>query len=131
MCEKLFLLKRLEKAPDFVGHIYTMLTVLLGWVLFAFDDLGQGFEYLKVMLGCGAGLVSGDALYQLLSYLPLVLVCVIASTPIVKKLYEKLTVKAKEGALLTFYIARIVGISALSMAFLISGSYNPFLYFRF
>lgn len=42
VCEKLFLLKWLKKVPSFVGHIYTMLTVLLGWVLFAFDDFGKG-----------------------------------------------------------------------------------------
>lgn len=42
ICEKLFLLKLLEKAPAFVGRIYTILAVMLGWVLFAFDDLGKG-----------------------------------------------------------------------------------------
>lgn len=131
VCEKLFLLKWLEKAPAFVGHIYTMLTALLGWVLFAFDDLGQGFEYLKVMFGGGAGLVSSGAMYQLLSYLPLILVCVIASTPLAKLLYGKLTATAHEGTLLTADIVKLTGICALSVAFLISGSYNPFLYFRF
>ena len=129
--EKLFLLKRLKKAPAFIGHIYTMLAVLLGWVLFAFDDFGKGFAFLKVMLGGGAGFVSNEALYQLLSYLPLIVICVIASTPLMKKLYEKMTSKCGEGVLLTADTIRILGLSALSVAYLISGSYNPFLYFRF
>ncbi|MBR5410832.1 MAG: MBOAT family protein [Clostridia bacterium] len=129
--EKLFLLKRLKKAPAFIGHIYTMLAVLLGWVLFAFDDFGKGFAFLKVMLGGGAGFVSNEALYQLLSYLPLIVICVIASTPLMKKLYEKMTSKCGEGVLLTADTVRILGLSALSVAYLISGSYNPFLYFRF
>ncbi|MGN0682994.1 MAG: MBOAT family O-acyltransferase, partial [Oscillospiraceae bacterium] len=131
VCEKLFLLKWLDKAPAFVGRVYTMLAVLLGWVLFAFEDMGKGWDFLKVMFGGGAGLVNSGAMYQLLSYLPLILVCVIASTPVVKRLYEKLSAKANEGILLTADAARIVGITALSVAFLISGSYNPFLYFRF
>ncbi|MGN0678457.1 MAG: MBOAT family O-acyltransferase, partial [Oscillospiraceae bacterium] len=131
ICEKLFLLKWLEKIPAFVGHIYTTLTVLLSWVLFAFDDLGRGFEFLKVMFGGGAGLVSNGTMYQLLSYLPLILICIIASTPLAKLLYTKLSNKANDGVMLTADVARIVGISVLSVAFLISGSYNPFLYFRF
>ena len=81
--------------------------------------------------GGGAGFVNDGTIYQILSYLPLVLVCVIASTPVVKLIYSKLAAKANEGVLLTADIARMLGISALSIAFLISGSYNPFLYFRF
>ena len=129
--EKLFLLKWLKKAPSLVGHTYTMLTVILGWVLFAFDDFSKGFAFLKVMFGGGAGFVSSEAMYQLLSYLPLIAICVIASTPIMKKLYEKMTSKCSEGLLLTADTVRILGLTALSVAYLISGSYNPFLYFRF
>ena len=131
VCEKLFLLKWLEKAPAFVGHIYTMLSVLLGWVLFAFDDFGKGLVFLKAMFCSGAGFVSNGVLYQLLSYLPLIVICVIASTPLMKKLYEKMNAKCGEGVLLTVDTVRILGLSALSVAYLISGSYNPFLYFRF
>ena len=129
--EKLFLLKWLQKAPKFVGHIYAGLAVLLGWVLFAFEDIGSGAAYLKAMFGGGAGFVSGAAMYQLLTYLPLILICAFASTPLVKRLYQKISEKAKERALLAVDAARLVGISAISVAFLISGSYNPFLYFRF
>lgn len=129
--EKLFLLKWLEKAPKFVGHIYAGLAVLFGWVLFAFEDIGSGAAYLKAMFGGGAGFVSGAAMYQLLTYLPLILVCALASTPLAKRIYAKISAKAKEGALLAVDAARLVGISAISVAFLINGSYNPFLYFRF
>lgn len=131
MAEKLFLLKWLRKAPAFVGHIYTMFAVLLGWVLFAFEDFGKGAAFLKTMFGGGAGLISSNALYQLLSYLPLLVVCLVAATPLAKKLYEKLSRKAGEGVLLTADSVRVAGIMLLSVAYLISGSYNPFLYFRF
>lgn len=131
VCEKLFLLKWLKKAPSFIGHIYTMLTVLLGWVLFAFDDFSKGWAFLKVMFGGGAGFVNGATMYQLLSYLPLISVCVIASTPLMKNLYAKLQIKSNGALLLTTDTVRTVAVMGLSVAYLISGSYNPFLYFRF
>ena len=131
MAEKLFLLKWLKKAPAFVGHIYTMFAVLFGWVLFAFEDLGKGVAFLKAMFGGGAGFISNGTLYQILSYLPLLIVCLVAATPLAKKIYGKLSLKAGEGVLLTVDSVLIVGIMLLSIAYLISGSYNPFLYFRF
>lgn len=131
MAEKLFLLKWLKKAPAFVGHIYTMFAVLFGWVLFAFEDFGKGVAFLKTMFGGGAGFISNGTLYQILSYLPLLIVCLVAATPLAKKIYGKLSCKAGEGVLLTVDSVRIAGIMLLSIAYLISGSYNPFLYFRF
>ena len=131
MAEKLFLLKWLKKAPAFVGHIYTMFAVLFGWVLFAFEDFGKGVAFLKTMFGGGAGFISNGTLYQILSYLPLLIVCLVAATPLAKKIYGKLSLKAGEGVLLTVDSVRIAGIMLLSIAYLISGSYNPFLYFRF
>ena len=131
MAEKLFLLKWLKKAPAFVGHIYTMFAVLFGWVLFAFEDFGKGVAFLKTMFGGGAGFISNSTLYQILSYLPLLIVCLVAATPLAQKIYGKLSLKAGEGVLLTVDSVRIAGIMLLSIAYLISGSYNPFLYFRF
>lgn len=131
MAEKLFLLRWLKKIPAFISRLYTIFAVLLGWVLFAFEDFGKGFAYLKTMFGGGAGLINNNVLYQILSYLPLLVVCVVASTPLAKKIYEKLSYKAGEGALLTIDMVRIAGVMLLSIAYLISGSYNPFLYFRF
>ena len=131
MAEKLFLLKWLKKAPAFVGHIYTMFAVLFGWVLFAFEDFGKGVAFLKTMFGGGAGFISNGTLYQILSYLPLLIVCLVTATPLAKKIYGKLSLKAGEGVLLTVDSVRIAGIMLLSIAYLISGSYNPFLYFRF
>lgn len=129
--EKLFLLKKLEKAPAILAHVYTMLTVLLGWVLFAFEDIGKGWAFCKAMFGGGAGLISSNAVYQLLSYLPLLLICALASVPFAKKLGEKMRKSCAEGVLTGAETVRVLCIMLLSVAFLISGSYNPFLYFRF
>lgn len=131
VCEKMFLLNWLKKAPSVIGHFYTLFFVTLSWVLFAFEDADKGISYLKVMFGGGTGFVNEGTMYQLFSYLPLLIICTVASAPLAKKLYEKMNAKCGEGLLLTADAVRILGLFALSVAYLISGSYNPFLYFRF
>jgi alginate O-acetyltransferase complex protein AlgI len=131
VCEKLFLLKWLKRIPSFASHIYTMLVVLLGWVLFAFDDLGQVLSFMKVLFGAGAGFSSGRTMYLLLSYLPLLGICAVAATPLMKTVYAKLRETCGHGVLLSADMIRILILWGLSIAYLISGSYNPFLYFRF
>lgn len=128
--EKLFLLKVLKKAPAFVGHIYTLLAVVIGWVLFGFEDISKGWAFLKVMFGAGP-LYSTQSIYMLLSFLPLIVICAVASTPLVKNLCTRLYTKANEGVLTTFEVTTASFAILLSVAYLISGSYNPFLYFRF
>lgn len=129
--EKFFLLEKLKRAPAFVGGLWTGLCVLVGWVLFAFEDIGHGIAYLGTMFGVGASLGGSKALYQLTSYLPLLAVCAVAATPIGSQLYKKINEKWKTGALAAVDVAGISGIAFLCIAYLISGSYNPFLYFRF
>ncbi len=128
--EKFFLLDKLKKAPAIVGHLYTLLCVAVSWVLFAFENISKGWAYFKVMFG-GAVFCSSAALYQLLSYLPLLLLCAVAATPIGAKLYHKLNEKCSTGLMATADVTGIVAVVGLSVTYLISGSYNPFLYFRF
>lgn len=129
--EKLFLLKYLNKAPSFIGHIYAVICILIGWVFFAFEDISQGLDYLKVMFGGASALVTNETMYQMISYLPLLLICLVASTPVGKILYGKLK-KLKNSTLTSLVsISGMLAVTVLSTAYLISGSYNPFLYFRF
>lgn len=129
--EKLFLLKNLNKAPSFIGHIYAVICILIGWVFFAFEDISQGLDYLKVMFGGASAFVTNETMYQMISYLPLLLICLVASTPVGKILYGKLK-KLKNSTLTSLVsISGMLAVTVLSTAYLISGSYNPFLYFRF
>ena len=128
--EKFFLLNRLQKAPVLVRRLYTLLCVMVGWVLFAFEDIGKGWAFLKVMFG-GAALCGSTAMYQLLSYLPLLTLCAVAATPLGKRIYHRFSDQcgARLGAAVE--VAGLALTAVLAVAFLISGSYNPFLYFRF
>ncbi len=128
--EKFFMLERLKKAPAFVGHIYTLLCISVGWVLFAFEDLRMGFAYLKTMF-CSAAFCNSAAFYRLLSYLPLLLFCTIAATPVGAGLYGKLNKKYSTGLTAAADVFGITAVFGLTLTYLISGSYNPFLYFRF
>ncbi len=128
--EKLFLLGKLKKAPAFVGHVYALLCVAVGWVLFAFENLSDGIVYLKAMFG-GAAFCDGASAYNLLSYLPLLALCAVASVPLGSKLYRSLNEKCTAGIMTAADTLGIAAVAGLSTAYLISGSYNPFLYFRF
>ena len=126
--EKGFLLKWLEKTPAAVQHIYTLALVIVSWVLFAVEDLSQIGPYLGAMFGfAGKGLANTDALYYLRSYLPMLLIACVASTPLAAKLWAKLPEKGKKIALPILLLAGLT----VCTAYLVDATYNPFLYFRF
>ena len=131
IAEKFFLLDKLKKAPAFIGWIYTTFCILTGWVLFAIEDLSKLGGYFGAMFGFGAGLCDNNAMWQLVSYLPLLAVCAVASTPVFTKLYKRLNQKFTCAVMTAADALGITCGTLLSTAYLISGSYNPFLYFRF
>lgn len=128
--EKFFLLKRLQKIPAFFAHLYTLLCIAVGWVLFGFEKIGTGWTYLKAMFG-SVTFCDTQTVYQLLSYLPLLLLCAVAATPLGMKAYRRLNEKCGAALMTTADVTSLIVVTGLAVAFLISGSYNPFLYFRF
>ena len=134
--EKLWILKWLEKCPALVGHLYSLILIVLGWVIFALTDFGQMREYLQVMFGGSADFVDGNFKYLAWSRIWVLIACTIGSTPLVKLVCGRIAgtlsgVKNGEVILGVLETVVLLGILALSIAFLVSGSYNPFLYFRF
>lgn len=129
--EKLFLLKVLEKLGKIIPHIYSIILVLISWVIFAFEDLGKVVNYLKTMFNIGqVPLFNKEALYYGSSYIVILIIGIILSTPILTKVLNKLEKsKAKSINILTSMI--YIFILVLSTASLVSDSFNPFLYFRF
>ena len=90
MLEKTFLLKWLKKCSVFVQHIYTMLSVVLGWVLFASENLSYAFVYLKTMFGFGvSAFADSTAFYLLGSYLGVFVLGILGCMPYPKKLFAR------------------------------------------
>lgn len=126
--EKLFLRPLLERAPAAVGHVYTVLTFLVGWMLFANENFGVMGARLALLFGFGRPLPDGACAAAVLSYLPLMLAGTAGCLPVVKVLAEK----AAGGRFRPFFeCAACAACLALCTASLLSQSYNPFLYFRF
>ena len=128
MVEKFFLLDALKKAPALVGHVYTMFFVLVSWAIFGIEDASRLGGYLKVMFGLGgAPLADGTLGYYFISYLPILALAALSSTPLGAKLYHRLPQRAAQ---VTGAAAIIAGLLVCT-AYLVDGTYNPFLYFRF
>ena len=122
--ERAFLLKWLEKRSRFISHVYLIFVVLVSWVLFAQNSLGEALSYLKVMFGLtGSPMVNTSTLYALTNFFVLLILGVLFATPLMKNIKEKLP----EWVLYLFYVVVLV----LSTGYLVDATFNPFLYFRF
>lgn len=147
MFEKLFLLKWLKKAPAWIGHIYSMFLVVIGWTIFAQTDMSQLGRYLKTMFGIGAhGGADADFFYFLSTnavLLILLVVCSIDHRFWLRKICKKSVdcenteddniyqwCELSRGLTYAKPIIMVV-LLVVSFAFLVGDSYNPFLYFRF
>ena len=130
MIEKTFLLEKLKKAPAVVSHIYTMFFVVIGWLLFVFEDLSTGVVWLGNMFGVGvSGVANGSDVYNLLRNLIFFAILVVACTPLPKKLWKKFT--DSSTAVKTISAVGCTLMLLLCMAYLVDSTFNPFLYFRF
>ena len=128
MIEKLFMLKVLKKAPAVISHIYSIIIILFGWVLFYFENLNEMGIFLARMFGSDGFMMSGDISVKIISYIPLLIVAAITSTPLISKLYHK--IKSKP-ILYVIDNAGCVLALLLCTAALVSSDYNPFLYYKF
>ena len=130
--EKLALLPVLEK-HRVLGHVYTLFFVTLGFVLFDADSAAQAVSRISAMLGAGGlPLSSTQAVYYLKSYGPLLVLGILCATPLPKMIVAKLR-KSKGAATALDVLEPLFVLIPLLLgtAFLVDGSFNPFLYFRF
>ena len=125
--EKLFLLSHLEKSR-LLGHVYLLFLVVISWAIFAIEDFSHLGAYLKVMFGLGGvPLANASFGYCLVSYLPILCLAALASTPLGASVYRRLGTRGQQ-AVCTVLIAG--GLIACT-AYLVDGTYNPFLYSNF
>ena len=132
--EKLWFLKVLEKEKTGVlRHVYVALVVLFSFVLFDASDISQAFYYISAMFGVGdLPLVSVESLYQLKSYAVILVAAVIGATPLISQGIKKLRERsAFEKLLNAAEPVFLVLLMLVLTGYIVDGSFNPFLYFRF
>ncbi|MCD8199911.1 MAG: hypothetical protein LUD25_02985 [Coriobacteriaceae bacterium] len=178
LLEKLVWGNLLARLPSIVQHLYSILVFMFAWLLFWIEDMGQMGQYLTAMFG-GFGLTGGATLWELTfwEYLPVLVICIVAATPILPWLRAKLvawvngrklknflecdipnekalatkslcdyqgyleegraagTLHSKRSAvfsvILTLADIALIALFVLSICAIVSGSFNPFIYFRF
>ena len=126
--EKIFILKILDKSKNIFKHIYSIILILIGWVIFAFEDLSKIGIYLQAMLDIN-NFINNETLYYLRNYFFITIIGIICSTTIVKKFIEKLNKSNNWSKILEVIIYMLI--LFLCTANLVSDTFNPFLYFRF
>lgn len=119
--ERLFLHGFLEKNRLF-GHIYTVFVTLIGWALFAVDDLSS-LPLLMTRLFGGTGGIS--AFYYLRNYAAISVICLLLCTEQAESLWNRITQRRSVRTLLTLILL------ALSIAYIIGSTYHPFMYAQF
>lgn len=119
-----------ERIPAVIKHIYTMVLVILGWVLFDTDDIHTAFTYMGRMFSFGDTPADSHTLYFLINYGILFVIAIIGSTNLINKLSEKLKCKSSVAANCAG-IVFMIAVMLLSTAYLVDANYNPFLYFNF
>ncbi|MFR2787383.1 MAG: MBOAT family O-acyltransferase [Clostridia bacterium] len=124
--EKLFLLKKTEKIPKFLKVIYTLFLVMISFIIFNGNEI---IENIKGLFGIGnISVISKESIYYLKSYFIVILIGIIGATPIMKNIVKKEKIKKITNILEPIYLFSIL---LLSTSYIIDGSFNPFLYFRF
>jgi len=130
--EKVWLLKHLKNSR-ILSHIYVVILAVVSFVVFDATSMGQAFSYIGAMFGVGEyPLVSAEFFYYLRSYFVILVIAVIGATPIPKKIINGINQTSLGDTVMT--IVEPLAISTLLIvctAYLVDGSYNPFLYFRF
>ena len=123
----------LRKLPGALSHVYVMLMVTLGFVLFNAADLNQALSDIAGMFGfAGVPLVTQETLYYLGSYGVLFVLGFIGATPIVRDTAAKLAAHPKYGKVIAVLEPVFLLVLLLvCTAYLVDGSFSPFLYFRF
>ncbi len=131
LMEKTWLLRLLKRLPDWISHVYALVVIYFGWLLFAWEDIRGHRAYVKAMAGIGtAGWYDAQSVYLVMSNVILLAVLVIGATSLPQRIARAVT--KRDGIVAALLQSGFVAVMLLlSIAYLVNGTYNPFLYFRF
>lgn len=122
----------LDEIPRPAARIYTGILVLVGWVFFFSPSLGYSLRYLAAMIGAGAGFADAQAGFLFLSHWFLLVVAVLCSTTLGNRLFSSVAgISSNKKVRAAVETAAYMAMFFIATAFLVTGTVNPFLYFRF
>lgn len=110
-------------------HIYTLLFVILGWVIFRAESLNDAIHYLGVMFGSNGVLLDNYTLFYSKENIVFLIAGLICCTPVIKYLYHKTVGKNRIVPVITYLLLMIIAF--VSVVYIVKGTYNPFIYFNF
>lgn len=131
--EKLFIKKILEKLPSWVNHFYVLFFITISFAIFNSNGMGEVMESIKGMFGLlNLPFSNTESIYYLKSYSIVLMVAAIGATPLLSKAIKRIK-NHKNGRTIINVLEPITHISLLLLitGYLVDGSFNPFLYFRF
>ncbi|MEG2017465.1 MAG: MBOAT family O-acyltransferase [Clostridium sp.] len=129
--EKVFLGGILAKVPAVIAHGYTLIAVVVSWVFFEAVTVGGALDYIGVMFGlAGNPVVDGMARYSVRTNFIILTVAILAATPLIRGWINKLKTKYDFSGVVAVVLCNLT-VLFIATAYLVSESYNPFLYFRF
>lgn len=130
--EKLFLLDAMKNWNKHLKRIITLIVTNFAWVLFAFSDKEQLFSFLGAMFGAN-GASNGEAIYVITGNVVLLVLAILASTPLLRKLREKLKTSKNYNTRPAFYLKLVIFaiLFVFSVSYMLDQSFASFLYFQF
>jgi len=133
MMERLFFNRLIKKLPAAAGHIYTLFFVMISFIIFNTNSMAEFTEYIKSMFGfSGIPFSNAETNYYLISYGLTLAAAAFGSTPWAVKIIDRIrSSKMGECILNVSEPVALVSMLLLITGYLVDGSFNPFLYFRF
>jgi alginate O-acetyltransferase complex protein AlgI len=130
IAEKLFLLRVLERIPRMFRHLYTLVTVTVGFVIFSAPSLSDAVRVIGTLFGIGT--LSGTSpviTYQLTHILPLLLISALSATPLPRLLFSRVLQKTPKSAVIYPVLTALSLL--LCVAYLVDSTFSPFAYLQF
>ena len=120
-----------KKYPDkmkILRRIYTLFFVVMGWVLFRADSIGDAGAYFATMFG-GGNLLDDATIYYALNYIVYFVIAILVSTPIFKNISAK--INGNNPVVVAVSTVGLFVLLVVSVSYIVKGAYNPFIYFNF
>ena len=127
--EKLFLGKFIEKLPKVLSHIYVLLLVMLSFIIFNGESTSMILQNIGGLVGIGnVPIVSPESIYYLKSYFIIIVIGIVGATPLFKNITNYKKIKKVINILEPIFLVFLL---VICTSYIVDGSFNPFLYFRF